>query len=167
MWGLEYNENWVPKNWCLWTVVLEKTLESPLDCEKITPINPKGNQSWIFIGKTDTEADIPILWPLDAKNWLIAKDPDAGKDWKQRRRGQQRMRWLDGITNWTWVWASSGSWWWTGRPGVLQSQRVRHDWVTELTEDHLFLIANVEVLKKKNYKLFPIEMWVCSSWREF
>ena len=85
MWELDYKESWAPKNWCLWTVVLEKTLESPLDCKEIQPVHPKGNQSWIFIGRTDTEA--PILWPPDAKNWFIGKDPDAGKDWGQEEKG--------------------------------------------------------------------------------
>ena len=99
MWELDYRESWVPKNWCFWTVVLEKNLESPLDCKDIQPVHPKGNQSWIFIGRTNAEAETPVLWPPDAKNWLIWKDPDAGKDEGRRRRGQQRMRWLDGITN--------------------------------------------------------------------
>ena len=98
MWELDYKESWVPKNWCFWTVVLEKTLESTLDCREIKPVHPKGNQSWIFIGRTDVEAETPILWPLDAKNWLIGKDPDAGNI-EGRRRGRQRMRWLDGITD--------------------------------------------------------------------
>ena len=110
------------EEWCFWTVVLEKTLESPLDCKEIKPVHPKGNQSWMFIGRTDVEAKTPILWPPDAKNWLIGKDSDDGKDWTQERRGWRRMRWLDAITHLrTWVWASSGSWWWTGKPGVLQS----------------------------------------------
>ena len=82
MWELDYRESWVQKNWCFWTVVLEKTLESPLDCKEIQPVHPKGNQSWIFFGRTDAEAEIPILWPPDANNWLIWKDPDAGKDWR-------------------------------------------------------------------------------------
>ena len=98
MWELDYKESWAPKNWCFWTVVLEKTLESPLDCKGIQLVHPKENQSWMFIGKTDAEAETPILWPPDVKSWLIWKDPDAGKDWR-RRRGRQRMRWLDGITN--------------------------------------------------------------------
>ena len=83
----------------LWTVVLEKTLESPLAGEEIQPVHPKGNQSWIFIGRTDVEAETQILWPPDAKNWLIGKDPDAGKDWRWEEKGQQRMRWLDGLTD--------------------------------------------------------------------
>ena len=83
---LDYKESWAPKNWCFWTVVL-KTLESPLDCKEIQPDHPKGNQSWMFIGMTNTEAEIWILWPPDAKNWLIWKDPDAGKDWRQEEKG--------------------------------------------------------------------------------
>ena len=82
MWELDHKENWAPRNWCFWTVVLEKTLESPLDFKEIKPVHPKGNQSWIFIGRTDAEAEIPILWSPDVKNWLIGKDPDAGKDWR-------------------------------------------------------------------------------------
>ena len=99
MWELDPKETWMPKNWCFWTVMLEKTLESHLDCKEIKPVNPKGNQSWVFIGRTDAEAETPILWPPDSKNWLTRKDPDAGKDWGRRRRGWQRMRWLDGITD--------------------------------------------------------------------
>ena len=87
MWELDCEERWVPKNWCFWTVVLEKTLESPLDCKEIQPVHPKGDQSWVFIGKTDVEAETPILWPPDAKSWLIGKDLDAGKDWGQEEKG--------------------------------------------------------------------------------
>ena len=100
MWELNYKESWVPKNWWFWTVVLEKTLESPLDCKEIQPVHPKGDQSWVFMGRNDTEAETPILWPLHVKSWLTGKDPDAGRDLGQEERGQQRMRWLDGITDW-------------------------------------------------------------------
>ena len=87
MWELDYKESWALKNWCFWTVVLEKTLESPLNCQEIQPVHPKGNQSWIFIGRTDAEAETPILWPPDAKSWLIGKNPDAGKHWRQEEKG--------------------------------------------------------------------------------
>ena len=87
MWKLDYKESWAPKNWCFWSVVLEKTLESPLDCKEIQPVHPKGNQSWIFIGRTDAEAETPILWPPNVKSWLLGKDPDAGKDWRQEEKG--------------------------------------------------------------------------------
>ena len=102
MWELNYKESWAPKNWCFWTAVLEKTLESPLDCKEIQPVNPKGNQSWIFIGTTDADAEAPILWPLDVKNWLIWKDPDSGKDWRHEEKGMTEdevvgwHHWLNG-----------------------------------------------------------------------
>ena len=135
MWKLDYKESWALKNWCFWTVVLEKTLESPVDRKEIKPVNPKGNQSWIFIGRTDTEAETPILWPPDVKNCLIWKDPDAGKDWRQEKgtTEDEMVGWhhrLDGR-----VWVSSRSWWWTGKSAMLQymgSQRVGHNWATEL-----------------------------------
>ena len=87
MWELDYKESWALKNWCFWTVVLEKTLENPLDCKDIQPVHPKGDQSWVFIGRTDVEAETPILWPLDVESWLIWKDPDAWKDWGQEEKG--------------------------------------------------------------------------------
>ena len=87
MWELDCGESWAPKNWSFWTVVLEKTLESPLDCKEIQPVHPKGDQSWVLIGRTDVEAETPILWSPDAKSWLIGKDPDAGRDWGQEEKG--------------------------------------------------------------------------------
>ena len=90
MWELEYKESWVQKNWCFWTVVLEKTLESPLDCKKIQPDHPKGDKSWVFIGRTDIEAETSIVWTPHAKSWLIGKDPDAGKDWGKEEKGNDR-----------------------------------------------------------------------------
>ena len=102
IWKVDCKENWVRKNWCFWTVVLEKTLESPLDCREIKPVSPNRNQSWIFIGRTDAEAEAPIVWPPDAKSWLIGKDPDAGKDWRQEEKGMTENEmvgwhhWLDG-----------------------------------------------------------------------
>ena len=115
------------------TVVLEKTLDSPLDCREIQPVHPKG----IFIERTNAEAETPMLWPPYVKNQLIWKDPDAGKDWRQEEKGDNRGwdGWMASLTRWTWVWVGSGSGWWMGKPGVLQSmrlQRVGHDWATEL-----------------------------------
>ena len=137
MWELDYKETWVLKKWWFWNVVLEKTFESPLDCKEIQPFSPKGNQSLIFTGRTDAEAETPILWPPDVKNRLIGKAPDAGKDWRwEKGTTEDEMDgWMASQMWWTWVWTHSGSWWWTGRPGVLQSlgsQRVGHDWATEL-----------------------------------
>ena len=91
MWELDCEESWAPKNWCFWTVVLEKTLESPLDCREVQPVHPKGDQSWVFIGRTDAEAETPILWPPHEKSWLIGKDPDAGRDWGQEEKGMTEV----------------------------------------------------------------------------
>ena len=137
MWELDCEEGWAPKNWCFLTVLLEKTLESPLDYREIQPVHPKGYQSWIFIGRTEAEAETAILWPPDVKSWLIGKDPDAGKDWRWEEKGttEDEMigwhHWFNGHE----FWVNSRSWWWTGKPGVLQSigsHRVGHNWATEL-----------------------------------
>ena len=131
MWELDYKESWAPKNWCFWTVVLEKTLESVLDCKEVQPVNPKGNQAWIFIGRADTEAETPILWPPDANKELTHwKRPWTWERLKAGGEGDNRGwdSWIASLTRWTWVWASSRSWWWTGKPGMLQSmglQRVQ------------------------------------------
>ena len=135
--GLDKNiQTYKGETWCFWTVVLEKALESPLDCKEIQSVHPKGDQSWVFIGRTDVEAETPVLWPLYVKSWLIGKDPDAGRvgaGGKGDDRGWDG--WMASPAQWTWVWVNSGRWWWTGRPGVLLfmgSQRVGHDWATEL-----------------------------------
>ena len=129
------------KELMLLTVVLEKTLESPLDCKQIQPVHPRGNQSWIFTRRTDAEAETSVIWPPDVKNWLIGKDPDAGKDWRQKEKGTTGWDgWMASLTQWRWVCANSGSWWWTGKPGMLPSmgsQGVGHDWATELTDSYL------------------------------
>ena len=133
MWELDCEDCWAPKNLFFWTVMLEKTLESPLDCKEIQPIHPKGNQSWVFIGSTDAEAETLILWPPREElthwkrswcwEWLGAGGEEDNRGWDG---------WMASLTRWAWVCVKSGSWWWTGRPGVLRfmgSQRVRHNWV--------------------------------------
>ena len=115
MWELDYKESWAPKNWCFWTVMLAKTLESPLDCKEIQQVHPKEDQTWVLIGRTDVEAETPILWPLDAKRWLIWKDPDAGKDWEQEEKGTTE----DEMVGWH-HWLNEHGFGWT--PGVVDGQ---------------------------------------------
>ena len=141
MWELDCEESWALKNWCFWTVVLEKTLDSPLDCKQIQPVHPRGDQSWVFTERTDAEAETPIP---DVKSWLIGKDLDAGKDRGQEKKGitEDEMVGLHHRLNGHGL----GSWWWTRRPGMLRfmgSQRVRHDWVTELNPLYLFVTSTV------------------------
>ena len=146
-----YKESWAPKNWCFWTVVLEKILESPMDCKEIQPVHPKGNQSWIFFERTDAEAETPILWSPDAKNRLIGKD--AGR-LKAGGKGDDRGwdGWVASPTLWTRVSVSSRSWWWTGEPSMLWSagsQRVRHNWATERNwTDH---VLGWRIIKSYNF----------------
>ena len=137
MWDLDHKESWELKNWCFWTVMLEKTLESPLDCKEIQPVHPKGDQSWVFIGRTDAEAETPVLWPPHAKCWLIGKDPDAGRDWRQEEKGtteDEMVEWHHQLNG-----HESGQ-----TPGFGDGQgglpccsswgcRVGHHWATELT----------------------------------
>ena len=138
MWKLDYKESWVLKNWCFWTVVLEKTLESPLDCKEIQPVNPKGNLSWIFIGRTDVEAETPILRPPDAKNWLIWRDPDCGKDWRWEEKGMtedEMVEWhhrLDGHEFEQTLGVGDG----LGSLACCSPWgcRVRHDWTEQMGE---------------------------------
>ena len=153
MWELDYKESWATKNWCFWTVVLEKTLESPLDCKEIQPVHPKGNQSWVFIGRTDVEAETPILWLPDVKNWHL-KRPWYWKRLRAGGEGDDRGwdGWMASLTQWRWVWVNSGSWWRTGRPGVLQSmgsQRVGHDCTTEQQQHHATPLSCLSVLDLK------------------
>ena len=142
--------------------MLEKTFESPLDCKEIKPVHPKGNQSWIFIGRTDSEAETPILWSPDGKNLLLWKDPDAGKDWRQKEKGTTGWDgWMASPTQCTWVWVNSRSWWWTGRP-VLQSmglQRVGHDWVNGLNWTDVVSVLKFDDCLAK-WELFS---WKCFS----
>ena len=132
IWEMDHKEGWVLKNWCFLTVLLEKTPESPVDC-KIEPVDPKGNQFWIFIGRTDAEA--PIFWPPDTNSWFTGKDPDAGKDWRQEEKGGTEWDdWMASPAQWTRVWENSGRSWRTAKTGMLLFlglQRVRHDLATE------------------------------------
>ena len=152
MWELDYKEGRVLKNWCFWTVVLEKTLESPVDSKEIKPVNPKKkNQSWIFIGKTDAEAETPIIWPPDMESWLTGKDPDAGKDWRQEEKGMTEDEMFGWHHQLEQVWASSGRSWRTGKAGMLQSMQSRSqtqlsDWITSTLSIKINDV--VSVLKK-------------------
>ena len=152
MWGLDHKESWMLKNWCFWTVVLEKTLSSPLDCKQIQLVHPKGDQSWVFIGRTDVEAETPTLWPPDAKSWLIGKDPDAGNDWGQEEKGttEEEMAgwhhrldahefgWTPGVSDGQGGLVCSESW------GHIESDMTeRMNW-TELNQIILTISVNVE-----------------------
>ena len=146
--------------------MLEKTLESLLDSKEIQPVRPKGDQSWVFIGRTDVEAETPIFWPPDVKNWLIWNDPDIGKDWRQEKKGtteEEMVGWHH--QHHRRVWASSESWWWTGRPRMLQSmesQRVSHDWATEL---HWYKSIYLKVNLNKNSKISSWKYYFLDSWQ--
>ena len=136
MWELDCEEGWVPKKWCFWTVVLEKTLESPLDCKEIQPVHSEGDEPWDFFGRNDAKAETPVLWPPHEKSWFTGKDSDAGRNWWQEEKGTTE----DEMVGWHHLLNGRGcggimSWWWTGRPGVLQfmeSQSIGHDWATGL-----------------------------------
>ena len=161
MWELEHKESRAAKNWCFWTVVLEKTLESPLDCKEVQPVNPKGNQSWIFIGRTDAEA--PILWPPDMKNWLLGKDPDAGKEWRQEKKGMmanEMVGWHHRFNGHEFEQALAVG---DGQGGLACCSpwgcRVRYYWATELNWTSCFslvLLVTIELLSEKSVILIKI-----------
>ena len=167
MWTLNHKEDWTPKNWCFWNVVLDKTTERHLDCKKIKPVNPKGNQSWIFIRRTDAEAEASILWPPDAKNWLIRKDPDAKKDWSEEEKGTTE----DEIVGW--------HHWLKGHeceqaPGdgegqgslvcwqSMVSQRVRHDWATR-NDMEQEIMWHIEQYYSRNFMTGRYKFWCQNS----
>ena len=182
MWMLDYKESWVPKNWCFWSVVLGKTLESCLDSKEIQPVHPKGDQSWVFIGRADAEAETPILWPPDVKNWLIGKDPDAGKDWRQEEREMtedEMVGWHHQLNlhEFEELVMDKEAW-----HTAVHGDRVRLDWATELTDSGLilntqllysFCLQNIYSFAKKYLKvnthlcsifnfmqIFPPKLWM-------
>ena len=170
MWEVDYKESWAPKNWCFWTEMLEKTLESPLDCKEIQPVHPKGDQSWVFIGMTDVEAETPILWPPYAKSWLIGKEPDAGRDWGQEEKGMtedEMAGWHHRLDGHEFEWIPGvGDGWWTGRPGVLQfmgSQRVRHDWATELSSSFSITLPTSFPSLEESFPLLTVWKVACGT----
>ena len=174
MWELDYEESWAPKNWCFWTVVLEKTLECPLDSKEIQPVHPKGNQSWIFIGRTDAQAEAPILWPTWCKELTYQKRPWCWERLKAGGEGDDRGwdGWMTSLTQWTWVWVSSGSWWWTGKLQSMGLQRVGHNWATELNwtgvpstlKDSPFLTLHSEQCCVRSELAATERLWIASKW---
>ena len=175
MWELDYKESWALKNWCFWAVVLDKTLESPLDCKEIKPANPKGNQSWIFNGRTDAEAESPILWPPDVKNrlwkrswfWERLKVGGEGDD-----RGWDG--WVTSSIWWTWVWVGSRSWWWTGKPDVLhpmghkesdRTERLNWDCVTLVSYSLVTLYSRFHLCIRKTLMIalkYTLSWYFCT-----
>ena len=150
VWELEFKEGWALKNWCFWTVMLEKTLESPLDCKKIQPVHPEGDQSWVFIGRSDVEAETPILWPPDVKNWPIGKDPDAGKDCRWEEKGTTEDEMLDGIINMSLckLWELVIDWeGWSAAVHGLAKSWIRLNWTDTLSKNvtcsHFHLIITI------------------------
>ena len=139
MWELDYKESWAWKSWCCRTMLLEKTLENPLDSKEIQPVNPKENQPWIFIERTDAEAEASLFWSPDAKSGLIGKDPDVGKDWRQEEKGMTGQDgWISSPTKWTWIWVIFGRWWRTGKPAMLQSMECIESDTTEWLNNYNF-----------------------------
>ena len=172
MWELDCEEGWAPQNWCFWTMVLEKTLESPLDLKEIQPVHSEGDQPWDFFGTNDAKAETPVLWPPHAKSWLLEKTLMLGGIGGRRRRGRQRMRWLDDITDSMDVsFSELQEMGWTGRLGVLQlmgSQRVGHDWAADLNliwyvHIHIYVCAVCIYIFNKQWYWKTTGLKICKS----
>ena len=165
VWELDYKESWALKNWCFWTVVLEKTLESPLGSKEIEPVNSNGNQSWIFIGRTDAEAEAPILWPPWCKELTHFKRPWCWERLKMEGEGDNRGGdgWMESPTRWTWVWINSRNWWWTGRHvhGVAKSRTQLSDWI-ELMQERMSRIIMSSTAG--NVIMDCYELWNVCQW---
>ena len=160
MWELDCEESWVPKNWCLWTVVLEKALESPLDCKEIQPVHPKGDESWVFIGRADAEAETPILWPPHVKSWLIGKYPDAGRDWEQEEKGMtedEMAGWHHQLDGHEFELVMDRETWRAVIHGVTKSQTRLSDW-TELNWDSINDIILLLLLSGLNFRKLTLTL---------
>ena len=164
MWELDYKESWALKNWCFWIVVLEKTLESPLDCKEIQPVHPQGNQFWIFIGRTDAEAETAIFWPPNVKNWLLGKDPDAGKDWRQEEKGiteDEMVEWhhwlVDMSLSKLWELMMDREAWCAAVHG---GHRAGHNWVTELNVNFLVPVCFPQYLPLYIWEYLSCLFWI-------
>ena len=163
--SLDYEEGWAPKNWYFWTVVLEKTLESPLDWKEIQPFHSKGDQPWDFFGRNDAKAETPVLWPPHVKSWLWRRVwwwEGLGAGEEGDNRGWDG--WMASLTRWMWVWVNSRSWWWTESPGMLRfmgSQRVGHDWVTELNWTEVISASEAIIPIASVLKWHMLGSWAC------
>ena len=161
MWELDCEESWVPRNWCFWTVVLEKTLESPLDCKQIQPVHPKGDHSWVFIGRTDAEAETPILWPPHAKSWFIGKDPDTGRDLGQEKKGtteDEMAGWHHRLDGYEFGWI----------PGVGDGQGAWRAAVHGVTKSRTWLSDWTELNRiKASMNLYQHKVWRKLSFLRF
>ena len=176
MWELDCEERWAPKNWCFWTVVLEKTLANLLDCKEIQPVHPKGNQSWLFIGRTNAEAETPIFWPPHVKSWLIGKAPDAGRDWGQEEKGMtedEMAGWQHRLNGHEFGWTPGVG---DGQGGLVccdsWGHRVRHDWATELNwtvslqieiYSSLYIALNASGLKVVLKIILSLSIWIANT----
>ena len=167
MWELDCEESWAPNNWRFWTVVLEKTLESPLDCKEIQPVHPKGDQAWVFFGRTDVEAETPMLWHSWCKELTHWKRPWSWERLKTGGEGDDRGWdvWMASLTQWAWVWVDSSSWWWTERPGLLlfmgsQSQTWLRNWAEQIPCIPIYRLGTWWMVRISKILFGLLKLWV-------